>query len=91
MRDATVSSVPRPRVYSVITHGKVDARAAHHAGDDEFLMRLLISSRPQAIGCVLRTDVPLRLLTEDGLISSWADDQITAAGRAAPASPADAL
>jgi hypothetical protein len=49
------------------------------------------SSRSLATGCILRTDVPLRLLTEDDLISSWTDDQIMAAGRAAPASSADAL
>jgi hypothetical protein len=77
------------REYGAITQGKVDV-AADHVGDDELLARLLISSRPLATGCTLRTDVPLRLPTEDDLISSWADDQITPAGRAAPASPADA-
>ena len=91
MHDVTVSSMPCTKEYSVITQGKVGGGAADHAGDDEFLTRLLISSRPLATGCILRTDVPLRLLTEDDLISSWIDDQIMAAGRAAPASSADAL
>ena len=90
MHDVTVSSMPCTKENGIIRQGKVGGGAADHAGDDEFLTRLLISSRPLA-GCILRTDVPLRLLTEDDLISSWIDDQIMAAGRAAPASSADAL
>ncbi len=90
MHDATVSSMPCTGEYSVLTQGKVGGRAADHAGD-EVLTQLLISSRPLASSCILRTDVPLWLLTEDDLISSWTDDQITVAGRAVPASPADAL
>jgi hypothetical protein len=82
--------MPFTREYGVITQGNTGGGTADHAGD-EFLTRLLISSRPVATGGILRTDVPLWLLTEDDLISSWADDQITVAGRAAPASPADAL
>jgi len=72
MHDVTVSSVPCTKEYDEITQGKVGGGAAGHAGDDEFLTRLLISSRPLATG-------------------SWIDDQIMAAGRAAPASAADAL
>ncbi len=87
---ATVG-MPCTKDNDVITQGKVGGGAANHVGEGEFVMRLLVSSRPLAIGYILRTNVPLRLLTEDGLFSSWIDDQIMAAGRAAPASSADAL
>jgi hypothetical protein len=91
MRDANVSSMPCAKEYCVNAKGVVGGRAADHAGDAAVLTRLLISNRPLATGCALHPHVPLRMLTEDDLVSSWVDDQVMAAGCAVPASVADQL
>jgi hypothetical protein len=83
MHDAAVSGMRCTGHYGAITQGKLGG-VADHAGE-EVWGRLRIS-RSLVTTCVLRTDVPALLLTEDDL----AHDQITAAGRAAPVPPADA-
>jgi hypothetical protein len=51
------------------------ARAVVHADDDELLARVLITSRSLTTGRTLRAGVPPQWLTEEELISFWADDQ----------------
>ena len=51
--------------------------AARHANHDELLARVLITSWSLATGRTLRA-VPPQSLTEDELISFWADDHIPA-------------
>jgi hypothetical protein len=52
-------------------------RAARHANHDELLARVLITSWSLATGRTLRGGPP-QFLTEDELISFWADDHIPA-------------
>ena len=51
--------------------------AVQHANHDELLARVLITSWSLATGRTLRA-VPPQSLTEDELISFWADDHIPA-------------
>ena len=53
------------------------SRAVRHADEDESLARVLITSWSLATGRTLRA-VPPQSLTEDELISFWADDHILA-------------
>ena len=53
------------------------SRAARSAYDDELLARVLIASWSLTTGRTLR-GVPPQSLTEDELISFWADDHIPA-------------
>jgi hypothetical protein len=84
MDDITVSGMPCVRKPAVIVRHETTGKATEHA-DDEMLVRLLITSWTLATGRTLPAGVPPHLLSEDELISFWADDQV-AAGR--PASPA---
>jgi len=77
MQDTTVSGIcfasdsiakPRRRFFSL---------AIRPAIDDELLARVLITSWSLATGRTLR-GVPPQSLTEDELISFWADDHIPA-------------
>jgi len=77
MQDTTVPGIwfasdsvakPRRRVFSL---------AIRPAIDDELLARVLITSWSLATGRTLR-GVPPQSLTEDELISFWADDHIPA-------------
>lgn len=79
MQDSNVSGMcftsdsgakPRRRFFS---------RTVRRANDDELLARVLITSWSLATGRTLR-GVPLQWLTEDELISFWADDHIPAPG-----------
>jgi hypothetical protein len=58
---------------------RVFSRAVRYANEDELLARVLITSRSLATGRTLR-GVPPQSLTEDELISFWADDHIPAPG-----------
>ena len=53
------------------------SRAVRHANEDELLARVLITSWSLATGRTLRGGPP-QSLTEDELISFWADDHIPA-------------
>ena len=53
------------------------SRAVRYANEDELLARVLITSWSLATGRTLR-GVPPQSLTEDELISFWADDHIPA-------------
>jgi len=61
---------------------------AVHADEDALLARVLITSRSLATGRTLRAGVPPESLTEEELISFWADDGIGIASHAEPASGA---
>jgi hypothetical protein len=66
------------------------SRAVRHADEDELLARVLITSWSLATGRTLRSGVAPQSLTEDELISFWADDKIGTASQAVPADPASA-
>ena len=53
------------------------SREVRHASEDELLARVLITSWSLTTGRTLR-GVPPQSLTEDELISFWADDHIPA-------------
>ena len=85
MQDSTVSGMgfandsgakPRRRFFSL---------AVRHGNNDELLARVLISSWSLATGRTLRGVAP-QTLTEDELISFWADDKIAGAGCQQPVS-----
>jgi hypothetical protein len=84
MHDITVFGMPCARESAAILRHETAGKASGHA-DDELLARLLITSWTLATGRTLRAGVPPQMLSEDELISFWADDQIMAAGPAAPA------
>ena len=84
MYDITVSGMPCVRESAAIVRHETAGTTPGHT-DDELLARLLITSWTLATGRTLRAGVPPQLLSEDELISFWADDQITAAVPAAPA------
>jgi hypothetical protein len=84
MHDATVSGMRCTGQDGAITQGKIGG-AADHIGE-EIWGRLRIGSGPLVASRILRTHVPMLSLAEYDL----AEGQITAAGHAAPVSPADA-
>jgi hypothetical protein len=53
--------------------------------EDEILARLLIINWALATGRTLRADVPPQLLTEEELITFWADEPTAAGGTSATA------
>ena len=87
MHDSTVSGMPCARESAAIVQHGTAGKASGH-GDDELLARLLITSWTLATGRTLRAGVPPHLLSEDELISFWADDHLTAAGSAVSAAAA---
>jgi hypothetical protein len=78
MDDITVSGVPCARESAAIVRPEATGNASRHA-DDELLARLLITSWTLATGRTLRAGVPPHLLSEEELISFWADDHAVAA------------
>jgi len=64
---------------------RISARAVHHADEDALLARLLITSRSLATGRTLRADAAPQSLSEEELISFWADDAIGIADHTGPA------
>ncbi len=79
MQDTTVSGPHYASDAGVISHRRFLGRPMRHANGDELLARILITSWSLATGQILRPGVTPELLTEDELISFWADDQLTAA------------
>jgi hypothetical protein len=59
------------------------SRSARYTNEDDLLARVLITSWSMATGRTLREGISPHSLTEDELISFWADDQMMS--RAAPA------
>ena len=77
MQDTTVSGPAFARAIRVAnTRRKFFGRAVRHADEDELLARVLITSWSLNTGRTLRAGVTPQSLTEDELITFWADDQI---------------
>ena len=85
MHDTTVSGIHRASDSGVNTRRRFFSLAVHHADEDELLARVLITSWSLATGRTLRAGAAPQSLTEEELISFWADDQIAMAGQAEPA------
>jgi hypothetical protein len=77
MQDTSVSDMRFASDSGVKPRRKFFSRAVRHADEDELLARVLITSWSLATGRILR-GVPPQSLTEDELISFWADDHIPA-------------
>ena len=77
MQDTTVSGPHRASDSVANTRRKFFGRAVHRADEDELLARVLITSWSLNTGRILRAGVTPQSLTEDELISFWADDQRT--------------
>ena len=77
MRDTTVSGMRYASDFGAKARRKYFSRAVRHANEDELLARVLITSWSLTTGRTLR-GVPPQSLTEDELISFWADDHIPA-------------
>jgi hypothetical protein len=93
MQDTTVSGRHCASDSGANARRRFFSRAVHHADDDELLARVLITSWSLATGRTLRAGVAPHSLTEEELISFWADDKIGNACHAVPdhASAAAAL
>jgi hypothetical protein len=90
MPDITVSRPPGERETGAIRRRALPLWAARHVGDDdEILARLLITSWTLATGRTLRSDVPPQFLSDEELISFWADERTAADHAPADEAPAD--
>lgn len=76
MQDTTVSGLHRASDSAANTRRKFFGRAVHCHDEDELLARVLITSWSLTTGRILRPGVAPQSLTEEELISFWADDQI---------------
>jgi hypothetical protein len=85
MEDTTVFGVHRASGSGANTRRKFFTRSARYTNEDDLLARVLITSWSMATGRSLRDGINPRSLTEDELISFWADDQMTGHAAAAPA------
>ena len=79
MQDTSVSDIRFASDSGAKPRRKFFSRAVRHANEDELLARVLITSWSLTTGRTLR-GVPPQSLTEDELISFWADDHIPAPG-----------
>ena len=77
MQDTTVSGMRYASDSGAKARRKFFSRAVRHANEDELLARVLITSWSLTTGRTLRC-VPPQALTEEELISFWADDHIPA-------------
>ena len=84
MHDTTVSTETCGRPTRAIVSREFHFQACRVQDDDERFARVLIASWTLLTGRTLRADVPPYLVSEEELISFWADDQMTAG----PTSPA---
>ena len=82
MQDTTVSGLHRASDSAANTRRKFASRAIRRHEEDELLARVLITSWSLTTGRILREGVAPQSLTEDELISFWADDQIGLASHA---------
>jgi hypothetical protein len=85
MQDTTVVSKGGAPDSGVNACRRISVRAARHADEDALLARVLITSWSLATGRTLRAGAAPQSLTEDELISFWADDVIGIASHAEPA------
>jgi hypothetical protein len=74
MQDTTVSGIGRVSDSDANARGGIFGQDVIHTNEDELLARVLIISWSLATGRTLRADVSPQSLTEDELISFWADD-----------------
>lgn len=88
MHDTTVFGIHRASDSGANTRRRFFSRATRYADEDELLVRVLMTSWSMATGRSLREGISPHSLTEDELISFWADDQMTAHAAAAPAAAA---
>lgn len=77
MKDTTVSGIRFASDSGVKGRLRFLSRTTRYSGEDELLARVLITSWSLATGRTLRSAAP-QTLTEDELISFWADDHIPA-------------
>ena len=77
MQDTTVSGMCFASDSGAKSRRRFVGRAVQHANEDELLARVLITSWSLTTGRTLR-GAPPQSLTEDELISFWADDHIPA-------------
>jgi hypothetical protein len=75
MRDTTVSGIRYASDSGASARRRFFSRAVRHSGEDELVARVLITSWSLATGRTLRSVAP-QSLTEDELITFWADDQM---------------
>jgi hypothetical protein len=75
MQDTTVSGLRFASDSGVKGRLRFLGRTPRYSGEDELLARVLITSWSLATGRTLRSAAP-QTLTEDELISFWADDHI---------------
>jgi hypothetical protein len=85
MQDTTVSGLRFASDSGVNVKRRFPGRTYRSAREDELLAQVLITSRSLATGRTLRHVAP-QALTEDELISFWADDEMTADGCQLPVS-----
>ena len=76
MQDTTVSGIHDASDSGADARRRFFSRAVYRPNEDELLARVLITSWSLATGRTLRAGVTPQSLTEDELISFWADDQI---------------
>jgi hypothetical protein len=79
MQDTSVSDIRFASDSGAKPRRKFFSRAVRHANEDELLARVLITSWSLTTGRTL-PGVPPQSLTEDELISFWADEHIPAPG-----------
>jgi hypothetical protein len=77
MQDTTVYGIRRASDSGAHTRRKFFNRAVRYSNEDDLLARVLITSWSLATGRTLRAGVAPHSLTEEELISFWADDQMT--------------
>ena len=75
MQDTTVSSIGRASDSGANARRGIFSHPVYRADEDELLARVLITSWSLTTGRTLRAGVSPQLLTEEELISFWADDQ----------------
>jgi hypothetical protein len=78
MQDTTVSGIRYASDSGANARRGFFSRAVRHSGEDELVARVLITSWSLATGRTLRGGVTPQSLTEDELITFWADDQMAA-------------
>ena len=91
MKDTTVSGIGCAGDTAANTQYRTSGRAVHDAAEDELLARILITSWSLATGRTLRADAAPQSLSEEELISFWADDQVGGASHARLAGPAGSV
>jgi len=85
MQDTTVSGLCFASDSGANASRRFPSPAPRLSGEDELLARVLITSWSLATGRTLRGVAP-QALTEDELISFWADDKTAGAGCQLPVS-----